>query len=221
MSAGAVDVPSLSQQAAKASKSSSNRKRPMSDETVEQQLVDSVKKTKKSRKSELEIKPITAQAVAQALSADPPSPPIVVDDEDEDIFVPHIVKRAPEQMIWLVTPPTEGWPETAYDNIDDIFPSGLNPETFVRKNPSHKYRAFASMLGERISQMKVEIIRVVVELITGDNTAIVDTIATDEETTSPWVMLSFKSKEARRLVVAQQAVMSRQAKQVSQRPIIR
>jgi hypothetical protein len=77
------------------------------------------------------------------------------------------------------------------------------------------------MLGERISQMKVEIIRVVVELITGDNTAIVDTIATDEETTSPWVMLSFKSKEARRLVVAQQAVMSRQAKQVSQRPIIR
>jgi hypothetical protein len=56
MSAGAVDVPSLSQQAAKASKSSSNRKRPMSDETVEQQLVDSVKKTKKSRKSELESK---------------------------------------------------------------------------------------------------------------------------------------------------------------------
>ncbi|KIL57033.1 hypothetical protein M378DRAFT_16538 [Amanita muscaria Koide BX008] len=158
MSTGTVDVPSLSQQAAKSSKSSSNRKHLMSNEMVEEQLVNSAKKTKKSWKSEIEIKPTTTQAVTQALSTNTPSPPIVVDDDDEHIFVPHIVKRAPKQMVWLVTPLTEGWPATAYDNIDDIFPSRLNPEIFDQKNPSHKYRAFASMLGEQISPMKVEII---------------------------------------------------------------
>ncbi|KIL57460.1 hypothetical protein M378DRAFT_16249 [Amanita muscaria Koide BX008] len=103
MSTGTVDVPSLSQQAAKSSKSSSNRKHLMSNEMVEEQLVNSTKKTKKSWKSEIEIKPTTTQAVTQALSTNTPSPPIVVDDDDEHIFVPHIVKRAPKQMVWLVT----------------------------------------------------------------------------------------------------------------------
>jgi hypothetical protein len=135
MSNGAVDIPSMSQQVAKPVKSMS-RKRQNDDMVADDQQVDGVKKTKKSRKSTADIESesqldnrytwlittIVKPTIVQAPGAETPSPAIEIEDDDEDIFVPHVVKQAPEKLVWTTAAPAGGWPETAYDRAEDIFP---------------------------------------------------------------------------------------------------
>jgi hypothetical protein len=69
------------------------------------------------------------------------------------------------------------------------------------------------MLGGHYSDAKFEIINTITVMLVGDEKQ-VEAEAVGKE--SPWILLSFKKKEQRDKVLAQRAVISRQARQVSQ-----
>jgi hypothetical protein len=71
------------------------------------------------------------------------------------------------------------------------------------------------MLGAYVNETKINLIRTVAEMLIGAEKVLVDSIGGDDDKATPWVLLSFEKKAHREIVVRQQFVMSRQAKQVS------
>lgn len=142
---------------------------------------------------------------------DAKTPPI--DEIEEDTYTPFTVEPRRTNVTWTVQKPTEGWPKAEYDRFDDIFFNGMDISAFITQNANHRFRLFASMLGGQITETKIAMIRIVASLLTHTRNFVINTVQSEDNKLSPWIMISFVSIAHRHLLVEQQAVVCTQLKQ--------